>query len=527
MALAAATAVLAGVSHDLASAQGAAWDLTVVTPADRGTVGARWPAASWHGAVTAFTHDGDLPTAGGPGNPDGNQEVWTHRQSGLTQLTATSRVAGVTPEQSVPSLDGAGAGVAFLSNADFGGQNADGSQEVWLARAGGFQAISGTSQGTAEWPALSPDGGHVVFWHDGDLTGENPDGGVELFRATVGGPIRQITNLTGRPYHDMPAVSAGGAYVAFIVDADLVGANTDGSWELYLWEERTGTVSQITDWAPPMTGREIYHPSISGDGRRIAFAGRGDVDARLGDPHTELEIYLWSADGAQATGGLRRLTTRTAANASSLLPRIAEDGRAISFVSLSDHAPNAPGNPESNQDLFVWSECLGFLQVTAGAGRPRVVANVPELRPAVDGRGHNAAFVSERDDDLHPLALPSRRGIFVRAANPAAVPCVPTPAPTVTPTQSPPPQPSPSTPPPNPTAPPGSGAVCPQVVARIPAAVQAHALAQPEAFYGWNLPANPGLAPGHMNPMRRWLSIRDPGKPYGPANPAVWKAGCP
>jgi hypothetical protein len=55
----------------------------------------------------------------------------------------------------------------------------------------------------------------------------------------------------------------------------------------------------------------------------------------------------------------------------------------------------------------------------------------------------------------------------------------------------------------------------------------ARALSNPEQIYGWNLPANPALPPGRMNPMRRWLSIRDIGKPYGPANGAVWKAGCP
>jgi hypothetical protein len=35
------------------------------------------------------------------------------------------------------------------------------------------------------------------------------------------------------------------------------------------------------------------------------------------------------------------------------------------------------------------------------------------------------------------------------------------------------------------------------------------------------------LPPGRMNPMRRSLSIRDIAKPSGPANDAVWKAGCP
>jgi hypothetical protein len=62
---------------------------------------------------------------------------------------------------------------------------------------------------------------------------------------------------------------------------------------------------------------------------------------------------------------------------------------------------------------------------------------------------------------------------------------------------------------------------------RIPAQVQAFALANPEAVYGWFLRQNPSLPGGPHNPLRRWLSLRDPGKPYSWSNPAVWKAGCP
>jgi hypothetical protein len=212
-----------------------------------------------------------------------------------------------------------------------------------------------------------------------------------------------------------------------------------------------------------------------------------------------------------------------------LLPRISDDGRAVSLVSLSDLAPGAPGNPERNQDLFVWSECTGFSQATAGTGRAGILANLAELRPAVDGAGARALFISERNDDMHPLALPSRRGIAVTAADEATSPCAPTPEPpTPSPTASattrpPTPTPAASITPPTP----GPGGVCPQMTGRIPVAVQARALLDPESIYGWTLPANPGLPPGYGNPPRRWLSLRDPGKPYGPANPVVWKAGCP
>lgn len=104
-------------------------------------------------------------------------------------------------------------------------------------------------------------------------------------------------------------------------------------------------------------------------------------------------------------------------------------------------------------------------------------------------------------------------------------PCPPWPTPA--------PQPGMPTPPPMPTPTPGpatglSYRVCPQIVNRVPAAVQQQALASPWTVYGYGMRLNRGV-PEHplWNPYRTWLTLLDYGKPWDPCNPVVWKAGCP
>jgi hypothetical protein len=96
-----------------------------------------------------------------------------------------------------------------------------------------------------------------------------------------------------------------------------------------------------------------------------------------------------------------------------------------------------------------------------------------------------------------------------------------------------PPPPGVPTPQPRPTPTPGPATgltyqVCPQIVNKVPAAIQQEALASPWKVYGYGQRLNPNV-PYHplWNPYKTWLTILDYGKPWNPCNPIVWKAGCP
>ena len=72
------------------------------------------------------------------------------------------------------------------------------------------------------------------------------------------------------------------------------------------------------------------------------------------------------------------------------------------------------------------------------------------------------------------------------------------------------------------------GQVCDLAKSKVPVGVLNDALANNAGVSGWGLACNPNLAVGPLNPLRTWLSLRNPGLPYHPLfNGVVWKCGCP
>lgn len=78
---------------------------------------------------------------------------------------------------------------------------------------------------------------------------------------------------------------------------------------------------------------------------------------------------------------------------------------------------------------------------------------------------------------------------------------------------------------PPPTPPPAC--VCRNVRQRVPPAVITDAVANPDRFYGWLLPLDPGKPPGPANPPRACLTLQNPTVAYHPQfNTPIWRVGC-
>ena len=80
---------------------------------------------------------------------------------------------------------------------------------------------------------------------------------------------------------------------------------------------------------------------------------------------------------------------------------------------------------------------------------------------------------------------------------------------------------------PTPTARQAGSCVCEIVRARVPSAVVANALANPEKIAGWGLPLDPSKPPSPANPPRECLTLRTESLDYHPLfNAPMWKVGC-
>lgn len=218
-------------------------------------------------------------------NPDGNSELFLLEVGPVTlsQVTQTNGLGN----NSAPSLDGSGTRMAFTSSFDLTGGNADGSSEIFRIDLGTSVITQITSSLTNSfYSTSSPDGTRIYFVSNANFDGTNADGSGELFVADLGAAT--ITALTASPTGSTapPRVSADGAWVAFPSNADLVGQNVDGSYEIYLLEQASGVITQISN---DPTGSSLA--AINANGTRVVFESAADYAGGNADGSEELFLY--------------------------------------------------------------------------------------------------------------------------------------------------------------------------------------------------------------------------------------------
>lgn len=198
-------------------------------------------------------------------------------------------------------LSANGTRVAFAATANPTGENADGNLEIFLfdAPTGTVNQVTKTTAGGSFPPAINADGTRLAFISAADLTGSNPDGNDEIFLFDVPSDIMtQITNTqttsTTRIFsgNSASSIDADGTRISFVSDIDLTGGNPDGNSELFLFDTRTNTLSQITDLQSTETvAANIFTQTISGNGNRIVFETTADMTGQNSDGSFELFLF--------------------------------------------------------------------------------------------------------------------------------------------------------------------------------------------------------------------------------------------
>jgi Tol biopolymer transport system component len=470
-----------------------------------GKVYASVSPGGWH---VAFVSNGDL-VPGVPGNADHSWEVFRWAADGtLTQVTDSQgeRPPPIATGTSAPSISADGRRIAFASMMDLTPGvpgNADRSWEVFLWSEGeGLRQLtdSPASEGAlgSLQPWISADGQRVAFASDGH--GRQPGAGpyaeaqTDVYLWSEGAGIERLTQVASPQRRAwMPRIAHDGRHVAFYSNADLTPAapgNRDGTPEVFLWTDGMG-LRQLTEQSGGRALGLWSAPSLAWDGSVVAFDADGDLTpGRPGNGDGSTEVFVW-----RAADGLAQLTDLPAGR-SARSPTLSGDGAQLAFVSTADLAPGAPGNPDGGQELFLQS-AAGIRQLTRGASAGGIAL------PVLAAGGQVIAFLSDRDLAVgNQVLTPQTFAIQLAPPEPPPGQATPTPPPT-------------------------AGRACPQLARQVPEPVQQAALANPSTAYGWLLPRNPALQPGPGNPLRTWLALLAPGKPYGPGNPVVWKVGCP
>jgi Tol biopolymer transport system component len=361
--------------------------LTQITNTTGGNTFSFDPSVATGGNRIAFGSNADLLGT----NSDGNSEIFLwDAANGFTQTTITAGGGSFSP-----SINSLGNRIAFESNADPLGSNADGNLEIFLWDAGiGLIQITNTISGSNRTPSIDAAGDRIAFWSNTDPLGSNADGNFEIFLWDAANGLTQITHSTGQDSYT-PSINADGSRIAFVSTADLLGTNGDKNFEIFLWDSSAG-LTQITNTS--IFSGNNGDPSINAAGDRIAFDSNVGSSDGVSDA-----IFLW-----KASTGITQITN----GGNSVLPAIDAAGDRIVFRSTAPLVNNGDGNTE----IFLWDASTGFTQISN-------TTNGNSDSPAIDSTGTRIAFAST--SDLLGNNGDGNQEIFLASCAPFAVAAIP------------------------------------------------------------------------------------------------------
>ena len=343
------------------------------------------PALDDAGSEVFFVTSEDLTG----GNPQHGFQIFIINPTtgAATQLTdfdigATEAFFGV-------AVSDDGQTIAFLSDENLTGNNADRSDEIFLIQRDGSGLTQLTTNGGQEPGAvlcvfMAGDGSRVVYVSDGDPLGTNPQRRRQLFsQRTNGSGLVQLTQTTSGVI-PLPAISDDGQRIVFLHDGDLTGGNPDGNFEVFAVQADGTGLSQLT-----AGNLDVEHVVLSGNGQKVAYGTENDVIWTInwtGGPATVLgngAIHpSINDDGtvviAKAGGRLRSYPASGGASTEigtvtgqAEYPIVSGNGAQIAYIDRSSGLPQ--GNPDGGPELMaITSQGRDQIQLTNNTLWPRV-----------------------------------------------------------------------------------------------------------------------------------------------------------
>jgi len=188
------------------------------------------PSIDSAGRFVAFVSNGNLTGS----NPHGCGEVFLWRDgAGITQVT-TAFLRVLCGGTGSVKISADGSTIAFSSRSDFNGGNTDHNQELFLwTEEIGLRLLTDSQSGWSRASSIDTRGVRVAFESDADHLGTNADGNVEIFLWVANRGLVQVTQTIGGS-NDLPALGQTGFRLAFSSNHDFTGGNPDRNSEIFL-----------------------------------------------------------------------------------------------------------------------------------------------------------------------------------------------------------------------------------------------------------------------------------------------------
>ena len=219
------------------------------------------------------------------------------------------------------------------------------------------------------------------------------------------------TGAQGSSFSRDPGISGDGRYVVFETWSALDPADTNGWLDVYLHDRATGVTTRVsTDLNGGNPNDDCYDADISADGRYVVYTSEAS-DMVLDDDNFQSDVFRWdrltgatALVSASAGGGV--------ADWASYQPSVSGDGRYVAFTSA---AGDIAGGDNSQWSIFVKDMQTGAAErITDGLGGEEPNHGSDDADISADGRfvtfGSTASnLVPDDDNGKHDVFLRDRQ----------------------------------------------------------------------------------------------------------------------
>jgi Tol biopolymer transport system component len=262
-------------------------------------------------------------------------------------------------------------------------------------------ASDGTQANDETWsPSISADSRYVAFSsHASNLVPDDNNDDADVFvhdRAT--GATTRVSiagdGTEGDYFSSEPSLSGDGRYVAFSSYAtNLVPGDTNSFTDVFVHDRTTGETTRVSVASDGSQGNwYAYSPSISADGRYVAFDSRAD-NLIPNDANFYHDVYVHD----RATGEIEVVSVASngvQANNEAWSPSISADGRYVAFASF---ATNLTPNDGDYWDVYVHDRVMGETTLVSAAN-DGTAGNEDSSAPRISADGRFVAFASLADN---------------------------------------------------------------------------------------------------------------------------------
>jgi Tol biopolymer transport system component len=419
-----------------------------------------WPSLSDDGRYVAFeSKASNLAPLSQPVDQNGFYDIFVlDRATGVTKRVSLAPGGlDASAGSGQASISGDGSRVAFASYAwNLAPPDANQVFDIFVVDVATLAMTRCTitpagieANGGSSYPAISGDGRYVAYEsyatnltnNDSNLRADvyrfdTQTGVTELVSANMAGVAGD--NESGGDANDGPSISTDGRYVAFWSRSDdLVPNDTNNpptfpmcdecGDDVFVRDMQTGTTIRVCVDSNGAQGSAMsYDPSISGDGRYVAFWSKAD-NLVPGDTNLTSDVFVHDRDadgdgifdevGAIATRLVSVSTAGAIGDAYSAPgginwggPAISRNGRYVAFDSAATNF--APLATMFRWNIYVHDMLTGATECTSLDihGHPPAFNS---MEPAIDADGSHIAFVTQ-GTSLVANDTNNRNDVYVR-----------------------------------------------------------------------------------------------------------------